>query len=230
LKSLAILVLLLVPRVASAYTAEEYLAIFSTKAPGFYSKDPARFARIAVAAARAERKLIKRFRHQRYLGAILATVALNESGLWPDTHEGTRRGKAGEICLTQIHPRNPKWRRWAPSFESLAGTDIASTELCFLAAGETLIGALGFCLHRHYYTNWAAAMFTNYHYGDRCWLSPHAYPRARYMTAIASRKWVPTPEQRKLLEALLRPTPPQDAGPVSEASDEVEQHVERVSD
>lgn len=195
-------------RPAAGYTAEEYIAIFANKAPKEYAKNPERIARVALGAEKAELKLRLRFPQRALLGAILAATSLKESGLWESVHDGSRRGPSGEICLMQIHPVNTQWKAWAPSFESLAGTTVAATELCFLAGGQSLTSALNRCWARKYHKNWLEAMFTSYHYSAKCWLSPHAHERARFVRGIAATKWAATDEQRAILKTQVQAAEP----------------------
>lgn len=205
--ALRIASLLLLSTPAEAYGPEEYLALFAAEAPAQFKNDPQRIATIAVAAARAEKKLIGSFPHPKMLGPALATTILSESGLKSGIHAGTVRGKAGEICLGQIHPTNKIWERWAPSFESLGGAGIVWTEFCLLSVADTLASSLRYCAKRRYFTNWAPAMFTMYHYGGKCWLSPHGFPRARRMARIAATRWVPTLDQLQLIIGVLAANP-----------------------
>ena len=186
------------------FTAVIFMAVFAAMKPSVYEKSPERVAVISVAAERAQEKLLPHWRRApELLGGSIATAAIKESGLMEDTHSGERRGRAKEICLVQIHPTNRIWKRWAPSFESLAGVDLLSTERCLLSGGQTLVLSLNYCHKRRFYTNWAQAMWTKYHYGNRCWLSPHAHGRTALMNKIAWTKWEPTEEAQRMIDDVL---------------------------
>jgi hypothetical protein len=116
-----------------------------------------------------------------YLRGAILTAIEHESGFMESVHSGELRGKAGEICLVQIHPTNGFWKQVATEFDELGGLDIESTTKCLTAGVLTLRHSRGYCRARRFYKNWAPAMWTKYHYGNRCWLSPHAYKRTRRM-------------------------------------------------
>lgn len=223
-----VVALLMLSRSADAYSAGEYIALFATELPDVYAANPGRVARVAVGAERAEAKLRARFRRPNMLGPTLATIAIKESRLAESVHDGSRRGRAGEICLTQIHPVNTQWKPWAPAFESLAGTDVEATERCFLAAAQSLTFALSYCHKRRYYRNWAKAMFSAYHYGGKCWLSPHAGERTALMLRLASTKWTPTKEQIELLDGIVKPDQPELLNELPEARDGIADQLELV--
>jgi hypothetical protein len=178
-----------------------FLAVFAHYLPTQYEKHPGRVVTTAVAGERAVASVASKWhRSDTLLGAAIATAVINESGLAENIHTGDRRGGAGEICLVQIHPSNKLWRKVdAPSFEALAGAGEQATTWCLATAGVTLAFGDAYCQRRRYYTNWMQAMWTMYHFGSKCWLSPHARPRSRMMSNIASRKWEPSEEMIELM-------------------------------
>jgi hypothetical protein len=183
-----------------AFTEVTFLVMLAHEMPGEYAKDPERFAVIAMAAKAAQDELLPSWhRDPRLLGAAIATGIRKESGGWESVHDGSLNGKAGEICLMQIHPTNTRWKHWAPSFEALAGVDLQATTWCLLTGGKSLISAASYCMARNYRRNWAPAMWTMYHYGDRCWLSPEAKARTALMNRLAYTDWKPTDEQLEVL-------------------------------
>ena len=185
--------------------AAAILALLADRAPQQYAAEPDRFAVIAVATERAVKAALPRWhRPEKLLLAALLTAALRESGFRKDIHSGELRGKAGEICLVQIHPRNPVWRTvGAPSFDALGGVDLQSTTYCLTAGALSLARAASYCGARHYRKNWAQAMWTLYHYGSKCWLSPHAYPRTATMWRLYNCSPVPTDEYMNLVRSVL---------------------------
>ena len=183
------------------WTAATLLAAFQSLAPAEYAKDPPRFATIAVAGESVVAEYGQRFvKGPRMLGAAVATAIRKESAFWLDVHDGSRVGPSGEVCLVQIHPSNPHWQRvGAPLREALAGTDYESTRWCLATGAVSLSSALSHCWAQRFWKNWAQAMWTQYHYGNRCWLSPHAYKRTAMMRRIAYTRWEPTQEHRRLV-------------------------------
>jgi hypothetical protein len=178
--------------------------MFSEMRPSEYASDPYRIATIAVAIERAQITLAPKWgRDPRLLGAALATAVIKESGTWESVHSGEKRGGAGEICLVQIHPTNRKWvKAGAPSFESLGGVGPQSTEWCILSGAHSLVDGSRFCSKRKYRTKWALAMWTMYHYGSRCWISPGAKGRTQLMQKIATTPWKPTTAMVDLVESV----------------------------
>lgn len=187
---------------SGAFTAAMFLALFASERPNEFAKAPERLATAALAAEQAQAQQQGKWRHGApQLSAAIATVVLEESGLAADVHSGAKRGKAGEVCLVQIHPKNPQWRFvGAPSFESLAGTDLQATTWCLATGVHALVFAEGYCAARRYKRNWQKAMFTLYHLGGKCWVSPVANKRTKLMNRLSATKWVPTPEQVELVQ------------------------------
>lgn len=138
---------------------------------------PERAETIAHAISAAERA----FPEHPMLAAALLTAIEQESNFSEAVQLGDVRGKAGEICMTQIHPVNGFWRGYVARFEDLAGLSIEATTACFLTAAKTLNYGRARCIRQHYRRNWAQAMWTHYHHGATCWLSPHAHKRTKRM-------------------------------------------------
>lgn len=175
-------------------TAVAILAALAAQRPTEYRDDPQRIATIAVA--------IEESSESEFIRGALATAAIKESGLWRSVHTGERRGRAGEICLVQIHPVNIRWKRTtAPSFEALAGTGLEATRWCFQTAAMHLAEGVRYCRKRRYIRNLVPAMWTFYHV-SKCWLSPHAFERAALQSKISSTRWVVTPEHERLVAAV----------------------------
>jgi len=168
-------------------TLAAVLLILAHLAPSQYAADPERMSVIAEATIAATNELAHEWRHAPdELSRAILTAIRFESGLREDVHSGALLGKAGERCLMQIHPGNRVWKTvGAPSFESLTGTDYESTRWCLLAGAKALVLADNYCAARQFRTNWKQAMWTAYHYGSKCWLSPQAFRRARTMGEIA---------------------------------------------
>jgi hypothetical protein len=118
--------------------------------------------------------------HPALVGALL-TAMEQEGNFQEDIQVGEVRGLAGEICLAQIHPVNGFWKGYVASFEDLAGLDLEATSNCLRTAAKTLSFGRNHCLKKRYRKNWAQAMWTSYHWGGKCWLSPHAYKRTARM-------------------------------------------------
>lgn len=118
--------------------------------------------------------------HPMLPAAILTTIE-QEGGFLEAVQSGEIRGKAGEVCLSQIHPKNGFWRGYVAEFDDLAGLDLEATTACFSVAAHTLDYGRRRCLAQRYRTNWAPAMWTYYHLGGQCWLSPHAHKRTARM-------------------------------------------------
>jgi len=189
------------------FTPAVFLAVFLAYCPQRDPEELKRVAVVSVAAYQAQQTLLKSKRwpgSEAELAGAIATGVIRESGLWHDTHDGSRIGRAGEICLMQIHPTNPAWKLFTSSRKNLAGTDLESTRLCLLTGAESLTRSARHCLGKRYFKNWRQAMWTMYHYGSRCWLSPHAYPRTRTMARIASKRWVVTEEHERLVSEVLK--------------------------
>lgn len=148
-------------------------AILSVLAEHRPDVTPGRAETIAQAIAAAERE----FPEHPMLAATLLTALEQESNFSEAVQLGIVRGRAGEICMTQIHPVNGFWRGYVAKFEDLAGLSLEATTACFLTAAKTLSYSRAQCLRQNYRRNWAQAMWTRYHYGSRCWLSPHAHKR-----------------------------------------------------
>ena len=81
-----------------------------------------------------------------WLRAMLITNAHYNGNFAESVHDGTKRGPGGDICIADINPGNPLWKRHADSFESLAGTDSESTLRCLRVGAETLVVSLNHCL------------------------------------------------------------------------------------
>lgn len=179
------------------------LAAFATLQPRVYAANPERVALVAVAVEQQAIQSSSKWRWgTQQLAAAIATAILKESSIWESVHSGEQRGKAGEICLMQIHPKNRVWERIGiESFESMGGVDPRSTRNCIAAGTATLVYAANRCYSKNYHRNWAPAMWTQYHYGSKCWLSPHAHGRARMMRQIATTRWVVTPEIEQQIAA-----------------------------
>lgn len=192
-----------------ALAAAGFLALYAHEVPRVYAENPERVAVVAVASEQAQAVLLPtwpRYNKKgsvtpRSLSAAIAAVVIEESGLDVAVHGGSKRGLAGEVCLMQIHPSNPQWQRHgAPSFDALGGTDLQATTWCILAGGQSLLSSLNYCWRKRFWSNWAQAMFTSYHLGHSCWLSPGAYRRTGYMRRLAAQSWDATPEQTELVE------------------------------
>lgn len=170
-------------------TPAAILAILATSAPKQFEENPERFAVIAVAAHTAVETVNPRWkRGDKLLLAAILTAAQQESGFQEEIQSGKKRGKAGEICMMQIHPSNSAWKdAGAPSFSALGGIDLKSTTYCLTAGAISLTRSANYCTARNYRKNWIPAMWTSYHYGGRCWISPHAYTRTSIMWRYYSR-------------------------------------------
>ena len=153
---------------------EVILAVLERERP---EVPPERAAIMAEAASQAT----SLFPQHPMLTAAILTAVEREGGFREDVQAGERRGKAGEICLTQIHPVNGFWKNYVVEFDDLAGLSLEATTACFKTAAHTLYYGRNRCLKQRYRTNWAQAMWTYYHYGNQCWLSPHAHLRTRRM-------------------------------------------------
>jgi hypothetical protein len=148
---------------------------------------PPRYETTAEALATVHAEFLPRWRRSGdEPAAVQLTVIRFESGFLEGVHGGSIRGPSGEICLMQIHPSNGLWKRYAPSFESLAGTDLASTERCLRSGTASLVWSLNHCLKRRYYKNAIPALFSSYHLGGKCWASPERFKRARYMRGVVA--------------------------------------------
>lgn len=164
---------------------------------------PAELPRIATIAVAAEDVTAEVMAEKRWpssedeLSAAIAAGIIEESGLLRTVHSGTLRGKAGEICIMQLHPKNTFWKEF--EFESLGGTDYASTRRCLLSGAHTLQWGARRCLARHYKTYWRQAMWSAYHLGGACWASPHRFKRAALQVRIASTRWEVTDRHRDLI-------------------------------
>ncbi|HEX2882235.1 MAG TPA: hypothetical protein VHO25_22095 [Polyangiaceae bacterium] len=118
------------------------------------------------------------------LFAAQLTIIDFESDMQRGVHDGTIRGKAGEVCLMQAHRTNGFWARYGSSLDELAGTDLESTLRCIRTGTATLVWAANRCLKQHYRRNLWPAMFSAYHLGGQCWASPERFKRARAMQTI----------------------------------------------
>lgn len=117
--------------------------------------------------------------------AALVVLVRKESNGDPRVHSGELRGRAGEVGLPQIHPVAERFVvRMGYTLDGLTGHGIAETTAAMTVAARLLSGYRAKCWREHYRTNWAEAMFTAYHYGGRCWLSPHAKARARLLRRV----------------------------------------------
>jgi len=184
-------------------SAATILAALAILRPAQYHDNPERLALVANVVEQVAGEYAPRWRWGRpMLEAAIATAIDQESGLLETVHDGTLRGKAGEVCLMQVHPQNHTWQRLGiASFDALGGTDYQSTLNCVRTGTASLVFAAHHCYDQNYHRNWARAMWTQYHFGNRCWISPHAKKRAALMTRIASTHWAPTTEQREQLNA-----------------------------
>lgn len=181
-----------------------FLAALAHEVPTQYAQDPARLANIAVAAELAQTELASKWaRSPRELSGSILTAIITESGARRDVHDGSRRSRTRDICIMQINPGNGHWKKFATSFEQLAGTSVEATKRCIMVGITTLSGGLRRCLRRNYKTNWAQAMWTMYGFGHKCWLWKHAYKRAALGNKISRTKWKPTDEHRKLTKDAL---------------------------
>jgi len=185
-------------------SAAAILTLLATNFPGQFAEEPRRFAVIAVAAQHAVSKVAPKWRRgEKVLLAALLTAATRESGFRQDIHSGELRGKAGEVCLVQIHPTNPAWKKvGAPTFDALGGVGLEATTYCLEAGALSLIQAANYCTARKYRRNWAQAMWTAYHYGGQCWLSPHAYGRTALMWRMYSRIGAASSDCKDLVDSI----------------------------
>lgn len=194
----------------SAFTAAMFLAALAHEVPTQYEQDPERLATVAVAFELEQRALLptwtKLKRPERELGAAVLTAMREESGLKLAVHDGSKRSRTRDICLMQINPGNPTWKKYAPSFEHLAGVGLAATRLCVATGMATLVAGVSYCLAHRYYTNWRQAMWSAYALG-RCWISRSAFKRAALQQRLASHDWQPTPRMRQLVEAVRHGNP-----------------------
>jgi hypothetical protein len=108
---------------------------------------------------------------------LLGCVALNstrdrwESGLLLEVHSGQQRGKAGERCFAQVHPkvlghiRNPKYAITREEFDSLEGTDQEATNRCARAGAKIMAYHAARCHIRFEFGGWSTArlLFAEYH-------------------------------------------------------------------
>lgn len=165
-----------------SFTAAIFMAALLRFQPADDHEELRRLATIAVAAETVVNDPDTKWGAPKdELWAAILTAVHQESTAQRNVHDGTLRGKAGEVCLMQIHPRNRLWPRVAETLEHLVGTDLESTVRCLRAGALTLESSRGYCAKRNYKTNWRQAMWTQYHYGSKCWLSPHAQKRTREM-------------------------------------------------
>ncbi len=127
---------------------------------------------------------------KRELAASLAVIVRFESNADAWVHHGVIVGRAGEVCLTQIHPVvRPFVERLGFEWSDLTGSDLASTTACLRVAAALLSSHRAYCESRRYFKNWDQAMFARYHRGNGCWGSPHQKKRAlalRSVLAVAS--------------------------------------------
>lgn len=192
-----------------AFTAGAFLALFAHEEPAVYAADPGRVARVAIAAEQAQQPYLELWpQSDRSLGASVSAAIILESHLAESIHDGSKRGRAGEVCLVQINPINAMWKRVASTFDSLAGTGVEATVRCLRAGIETMQFGVRWCLKRHYKTNWIRAMWTFYRWGDRCWQSGAATERTKLTQRLLAAHWKPTKEMLAVLEserALLLP-------------------------
>ena len=160
--------------------------------------DLPRLATVAIAAEDVTREVFDKKgwpSSQDELSAAIVTGIINESWGREDIHSGALRGKAGEVCLMQIHPTNAFWAELTGGdFDALGGTDYESTRLCLTAGARTLRWGARRCLAQHYRTYWREAMWSAYHLGGACWASPHRFKRARMQSRIVSTSWQISPE------------------------------------
>ncbi len=124
------------------------------------------------------------------LRALLLTAPHFNGDFAEDVHSGAKRGPGGDICLSDINPGNPLWKRHADSFESLAGTDYEATLRCLRVGAETLTVSLNYCWKRRYYRNWIEATVSAYHHSP-CWSSPQRFKRAMFARSLLSFKGTP---------------------------------------
>ena len=151
------------------------LALLPMRAPD----DFVRYGTIAQAIAYATDDPVTR--------AALVVMVKKESNGDQRVHSGELRGRAGEVGLTQIHPVAERFvERMGYTLDGLTGHGIVETTAAMTVAARLLSGYRAKCWREHYRTNWAEAMFTAYHYGGRCWLSPHAKARARLLRSVMS--------------------------------------------
>lgn len=108
---------------------------------------------------------------------LVACVALNstrdrwESGLKLAVHSGAERGKAGERCFSQVHPkavhniRNPKYAITQEEFDSLEGTDPEATYRCAAAGAKIMAYHASRCHLTFEFGGWSVArqLFAEYH-------------------------------------------------------------------
>lgn len=117
------------------------------------------------------------------LPADTMAAAIDESGLDPDVHAGTKLGGFGRArCVGQIGDGNTL----IEDKDDLVGLDLAATRRCVEAISVTLVASRDFCLARHYRTNWRPAMVSVYAGNGSCWLWKGAFRRARLAEKIAA--------------------------------------------
>jgi len=142
-----------------------------------------RYQTTAAAAEIVHMELLPRWqRSARQLMAAMVTIVDFESDMLLKVHDGSIRGKAGEICLAQIHRANGLWKRHAAKFEDLAGVTLGHTVQCFRTMADTLVHSLNLALKHRYLTYWREATFSAYHV-SKPWKSPERWKRARAMRA-----------------------------------------------
>jgi hypothetical protein len=169
------------------FTAAMFLVALLQRLPTSDPTELERYATMAQGYAIAEAELAVQWRGPRVeLGAMMFTAMWFNGHGARDIHSGERLGAGGATCLTDIDPGNPLWKRFVPRLSELAGLTLEATANCFRVGGLSLVMGLNYCLKRKFRTNWREATWTSYHYGNRCWLSPHAHARARMQATLVT--------------------------------------------
>jgi hypothetical protein len=106
--------------------------------------------------------------------ALLQTAQRWESGLERSVHSGEKRGPAGEICLSQLHPsvyrpgaiHDPDYQITEDEWNSLAGLDVDATRRCSFAGAKVLMYQVSRCSIPFSADSWwtAAKIFAEFHH------------------------------------------------------------------
>jgi hypothetical protein len=166
----------------------------------------ARIERIARSNIRAcELQPIGRFQFDECM-ALVSTLQKFESGLILEVHSGEKRGKAGEMCLGQLHrtvTKVPDKHRITPEeLQATVGLSQDATNTCSLGIAKV------FAHHSHRCTidphrSWldVAVLFAEYHNPGQCLGSTAAGKRARAYQTMVNQIRAEASKQEKIASA-----------------------------